>query len=393
MPKKVAEGIDRVRKIVQDLKDFARRRRQLRLGRCACRHRFDAEHRRQRSQVQGGRRPGIRHAAREIECIPSQLNQVVMNLLVNAAQAMSGEPRGTITVRTGFLETGAESGLRHRSGSRSLIRKRHRAGASGAHLRSLFTTKPVGRGRAWGCRCLTASQKHHGHIEVDSVQGRGTRFRISLSATSGASHAIAPVCGSRQEGVMPENDIGQSIFAILDTVSSSVYVHAAKTSSLPTPRWSALPAAVAPSWRRCRSTRLLPGRSKRCCASVLLPGLRGEHVPLAVEFRVVSSKRRGPVVDVKAALVRINGKPTIVGSFYDLTERRRSELVQRKCSCCSQIIDGDPVPTIVIDAEHRVTHWNMAWRFDHRNAGERGGGYQSPLGAVLSRRAPDSRPT
>src|ERR1039457_3452297 len=36
----------------------------------------------------------------DIECLPSEINQVLMNLLVNAAQAI-GEARGNITVRTG----------------------------------------------------------------------------------------------------------------------------------------------------------------------------------------------------------------------------------------------------------------------------------------------------
>ncbi|MCE6983705.1 hybrid sensor histidine kinase/response regulator, partial [Pseudomonas frederiksbergensis] len=36
----------------------------------------------------------------EVECLPSQINQVIMNLVVNAAQAI-GPERGTITLRTG----------------------------------------------------------------------------------------------------------------------------------------------------------------------------------------------------------------------------------------------------------------------------------------------------
>ena len=175
------EGIDRVRKIVQDLKDFS--------------------HADEGSFVWADVHAGIDSTLNivanevkykadvvreygtlpEIECIPSQLNQVVMNLLVNAAQAMSGEPRGTITVRTGFLETGAESG----AASVWIEVADTGSGIAPEHLARIFdpffTTKPVGKGTGLGLSLSYGIvQKHHGHIEVDSVQGRGTRFRISL---------------------------------------------------------------------------------------------------------------------------------------------------------------------------------------------------------------------
>ena len=91
------EGITRVKKIVQDLKDF-RTSTTPRSGPGPTRTGIDSTvNRRQRGQVQGRRGQGIRELP-DVECLPSQLNQVFMNLLVNAAHAM-GEARGRITIR------------------------------------------------------------------------------------------------------------------------------------------------------------------------------------------------------------------------------------------------------------------------------------------------------
>jgi diguanylate cyclase (GGDEF)-like protein/PAS domain S-box-containing protein len=50
-----------------------------------------------------------------------------------------------------------------------------------------------------------------------------------------------------------------------------------------------------------------------------------------------------------------------IGPLQDITERRRAELEQEHAKLAlAQIIDSTPVSTFVIDAEHRVTHWNRA---------------------------------
>jgi signal transduction histidine kinase len=109
----------------------------------------------------------------EIECLPSQLNQVVMNLVVNAADAI-GVERGKIIVRTGadgdhvWIEV-ADAG----------------AGIAGGNLSRIFdpffTTKPVGQGSGLGLSvCYGIVRKHHGRIDVRSEIGKGTIFRIEL---------------------------------------------------------------------------------------------------------------------------------------------------------------------------------------------------------------------
>lgn len=107
-----------------------------------------------------------------VECLPSQLNQVFMNLLMNAAQAI--ETKGTITIRTGtgnntiwieIADTGngiAPEGLRH-------------------IFEPFYTTKPVGKGAGLGLFVsYSIVQKHHGRITVESDVGKGTTFRVWL---------------------------------------------------------------------------------------------------------------------------------------------------------------------------------------------------------------------
>jgi signal transduction histidine kinase len=108
----------------------------------------------------------------EIECLPSQLNQVFMNMLVNGGHAI--EERGTIVIRTGadreqvwveFEDSGK--------------------GIAPEHIERIFdpffTTKPVGKGTGLGLSLSYGIvQKHRGRIEVKSVVGRGTTFRVWL---------------------------------------------------------------------------------------------------------------------------------------------------------------------------------------------------------------------
>ena len=109
----------------------------------------------------------------EVECLPSQINQVIMNLVVNAAQAM-GPQRGTITLRTGS------------DGEQVWIEvSDNGCGIPNDTLQKIFdpfyTTKPVGQGTGLGLSLSYGIIKRHlGQIRVDSEVGVGTRFRIEL---------------------------------------------------------------------------------------------------------------------------------------------------------------------------------------------------------------------
>ena len=107
-----------------------------------------------------------------IECMAAQMNQVFMNLLVNAAQAI--ETRGTITIRTGL--TAAEVWVEIEDTGK---------GISAEHMDKIFepffTTKPVGKGTGLGLSLsFGIVQKHHGRINVCSEPNKGTVFRVTL---------------------------------------------------------------------------------------------------------------------------------------------------------------------------------------------------------------------
>ncbi|MDF2447313.1 MAG: histidine kinase [Moraxellaceae bacterium] len=166
------EGIDRVKRIISALKDFSRvdddalQPADLHRGIDSTLNVVNNELKYKAEVVKEyGALP-------EVECIPSQINQVLMNLLVNASHAIEGF--GRITVRSAqegdwvWLEvedTGA--GIDPKDMSRL--------------FEPFFTTKPVGKGTGLGLSLsYSIIQKHHGRIEVFSQLGCGSRFRFWL---------------------------------------------------------------------------------------------------------------------------------------------------------------------------------------------------------------------
>ena len=107
-----------------------------------------------------------------LRCIGSQICQVVMNLVINAAQAIDSD--GIITIAT---SSDAESVRISISDTGN--------GIAAEHLRFIFdpffTTKPVGSGTGLGLSIsYNIVQKHGGSIEVASTPGRGTTFVVVL---------------------------------------------------------------------------------------------------------------------------------------------------------------------------------------------------------------------
>lgn len=108
----------------------------------------------------------------EIECIASQINQVFLNLLVNAAHAI--ETHGTITLRTGFDDNVVWIEIEDTGKG---IKPEH----MGRIFEPFFTTKPVGQGTGLGLSLAYGIvQRHRGQLEVRSELGRGTVFRLTL---------------------------------------------------------------------------------------------------------------------------------------------------------------------------------------------------------------------
>ncbi len=105
-------------------------------------------------------------------CYPGQLNQVFLNILNNAIQAISGH--GEIRIRTRFRSDKVEIGiLDNGSGIPEELKKRI--------FEPFFTTKPVGQGTGLGLSISYGIiQKHKGSIQMNSVAGEGTEFLIVL---------------------------------------------------------------------------------------------------------------------------------------------------------------------------------------------------------------------
>jgi two-component system NtrC family sensor kinase len=109
----------------------------------------------------------------EIECYPQMLNQVFLNLLINAGQAIEGE--GRIQVRTRLEGDMAHISIAD-SGRGMTPAQKAKAFEAG------FTTKAVGEGTGMG---LSISReiivdKHGGTIDFESEPGVGTTFHIRI---------------------------------------------------------------------------------------------------------------------------------------------------------------------------------------------------------------------
>ncbi|MEC7727828.1 MAG: ATP-binding protein [Pseudomonadota bacterium] len=110
-----------------------------------------------------------------VECIISQVNQVVMNLLVNAAHAI--DDFGKIHIRT-----------RAEGGTAVIEVEDSGKGIAPENINRIFepffTTKPIGKGTGLGLSLsFNIIEKHNGRIEVDSQPGKGTCFRVTLPVT------------------------------------------------------------------------------------------------------------------------------------------------------------------------------------------------------------------
>jgi PAS domain S-box-containing protein len=116
-----------------------------------------------------------------VPCVPGDVNQVILNLLVNAAHAIgdavaaSPGARGRITVTTRRSGPWAEIAVADTgTGIPDAIRDRI--------FEPFFTTKEVGRGTGQGLAIAHAVvvTKHKGQIRVDSTPGQGSTFVVRL---------------------------------------------------------------------------------------------------------------------------------------------------------------------------------------------------------------------
>jgi two-component system, NtrC family, sensor kinase len=169
------EGVERIASIVQQIGRFSRggsderERADLNLI-------LDAALRMARPRLGEVRIEWLPGELPEIDCAPRELEQVFLNLLLNAADAVG--PAGTIRI------AGAVAGARVRIDVAD-----DGSGIAPEQLARIFypffTTKPVGQGTGLGLAIsYEIVQRHGGEIEVRSELGRGSVFSVWLPLAS-----------------------------------------------------------------------------------------------------------------------------------------------------------------------------------------------------------------
>jgi signal transduction histidine kinase len=107
-----------------------------------------------------------------------------MNLLVNATQAI--ETHGRITIRTGIKND--QVWIEIIDNGKGISPEN-----LGRIFDPFFTTKPVGKGTGLGLFVsFSIIQKHHGRIEVESIEGKGSTFRVWLPIKQPEDDNAAP---------------------------------------------------------------------------------------------------------------------------------------------------------------------------------------------------------
>ena len=116
----------------------------------------------------------------QVECDSSQMQQVVLNLVLNGAQAMQPKGGGTLTIRTRLIE---------QEGSVELSVRDTGEGIAPENLSKIFdpffTTKADGKGVGLGLAVLYGIVKaHDGEVEVTSQRNVGTTFNVTVPLKS-----------------------------------------------------------------------------------------------------------------------------------------------------------------------------------------------------------------
>jgi signal transduction histidine kinase len=173
--KETQEGVGRVKAIIQDLKDYARTNAATHYVASDIQVGLKSTLNIARNQLKN--RADVRLALGNlplVECAPSQIDQVFLNLIVNAAQAMPEGKMGLIDIRTDCDDKQVWIEVKDNGPGipPEVIKK---------IFDPFFTTKDPGTGTGLGLSVSTnIIQQHGGTLDVDSTVGVGTTFTITL---------------------------------------------------------------------------------------------------------------------------------------------------------------------------------------------------------------------
>jgi len=129
------------------------------------------------------------HALPMVTCIPGAFNQVILNLIVNAAHAIAGAARGDsggkgrITISTRKLGDMVEIRV---SDTGTGIEEKHRSKI----FTPFFTTKEVGKGTGQGLSLVynVIVKQHRGSVSFETETGKGTTFIVQIPLGEEVSH-------------------------------------------------------------------------------------------------------------------------------------------------------------------------------------------------------------
>jgi two-component system, NtrC family, sensor kinase len=117
----------------------------------------------------------------QIQCAPSQINQIFLNLITNATQAISGQGQIRLTTRA----TGGEVQIVVEDTGCGMTPE-----VMDKIFEPFFTTKEIGKGTGLGLSIVyQIVQEHRGRIDVQSQPGKGSRFTVTLPVQQQAEAA------------------------------------------------------------------------------------------------------------------------------------------------------------------------------------------------------------
>ncbi len=213
----------------------------------------------------------VRHATRDLPSVlanPTQVHQVLMNLCVNARDAMP--QGGRIELGIGIREIDAETAAQHdhvRPGTFVVMTVSDTGQGMSPDVRRrlfnpFFTTKEVGKGTGLGLSTVLGIVRGHGgFVEVESELGRGSRFAVCFPALDHPA-AAAPVSAGeglprgRGERLLVVDDEESIRFALKEVLEQFGYE-------------AVVADGVAPALRLCR---MQPGLIRLVITDLMMPG-------------------------------------------------------------------------------------------------------------------------
>ncbi len=218
-------------------------------------------------------------AAGHVHVDAGQLEQVLLNLIVNAQDAMRGSS-GQLTIRTGQVEYDATAAARARVAPGPFVRLEVSDTGTGMPpevreriFEPFFTTKAPGRGTGLGLSTVHGIVRGSGGtIDVDSEPGVGTTFRIDLPRVP-APAAVAPpppptastTSGGAETVLVCEDE--DAVRVLLERILTSAGYR----------------VLLAPNAEEALSqAKAHPGRIDLLVTDVILPGLHGRELAASI---------------------------------------------------------------------------------------------------------------